>query len=254
MAENTDRSKPSFRWATNLAGIYLVFLYGIFAVFAAFLGVANKREISNLIFTPTISAITPTPKILVKEPPKNQHVVYENFKTNVRNWGLRFASGNINFINEKLVAEGIYPNNYTIVENYNVITSIKEYYIQAEMMTDISSRNASYGMIFGSSQKENIYYLFDVNPQAGGFSLHKYLSGAWYTLIDFKYTKMNDFPEANTLSVYFNKGNIELYINGVLASKYKDDSPLYYTGIGFYINEPGYRLIVDDFFAYSISR
>jgi hypothetical protein len=42
---------------------------------------------------------------------------------------------------------------------------------------------------------------------------------------------MKPYPEVNTLGVYFNKGQIELYINGILVTSYTDMQPYHFSGL-----------------------
>jgi hypothetical protein len=82
------------------------------------------------------------------------------------------------------------------------------------------------------------------------FSLFKYTQGKWDELVPLSRSAIKPYPEVNTLSVYFNQGNIDLYINGSSVASYSDKGPFHSTGLGAFANDAGYRLIVDNFFAY----
>lgn len=117
-------------------------------------------------------------------------------------------------------------------------------------MTDVDA-DRPYGLVFGMNNTLDTFYLFEILPRSTQFSLYKYAPGKWNALIPFSYSEMNPYPGVNTLSAYFNKGQIELYINGNLAASYTDQQPYRYAGVGALVNNSSYRLIVDNFFAYS---
>jgi hypothetical protein len=237
------------RWLTIFIGAYLLFLYMVLCLTAFIFN--NRQLLSKLgnFPTPTASA-TPTPHILVHQPVGNNEVKHEDFSTNNPDWGLSSPFGKLEVINGKLILQSNTSGYFVIGENQKLISPGQKYYVQADFFTDIDT-DKSYGLAFGLNQSTGTFYLFEVWPQTSDFRLFKYAAGDWGELIPFSHGNIRSYPEANTLSVYFNMGNIQLYINGELVSTCVDDSPLQFTGVGAFSNNSGYRVIMDDLFIYN---
>lgn len=252
MEEKASKETPKARWVTILAGGCLAILYVYLCIFATIAGFIHKERFPNLNHyssTPTVSNRS-TPEILVHPPDKKNMIRFEDFSSNIRDWSLYYPNGKVEVINGKLVLQSSISGNSIIGENENFISRGETYYVQADFTTDINTFQ-QYGLVFGMNSRLNAYYLFSVAPAARGYQLFKYNSGEWNELIPFSSTDLLRYPDTNTLSVYFDKGNIEIYIDGNLMSSYMDKQPLQFTGMGAFVGNSGYRLIVDNFFAYT---
>lgn len=252
MEENVSQERPKFRWITILAGVCLTFLYIFLCVFATMTGFVYADQLphlSNDSSTPTVATV-PTPKILVHPPDNKTTVKFENFSSNVRDWSLYYPNGKVETINGKLIIQSNLVGHYIIGNNQNFISTSDTYYVQADFTTDRSTYEP-YGLIFGMNNHISAFYVFSISPDANAYQLYKYDVGEWKQLIPFSSTKLLRYPDANTLSVYFDKGNIELYIDGNLVASFFDKQPLQFSGVGAFVENSGYRVIVDNFFAYS---
>jgi hypothetical protein len=268
MEEKDEREEPQTqnRWGTFLAGSFLLILYMSF--FAVMLGISFTRKIPSvhtenetINLTPTI---VPTPQILFNLPDEPIQIKFENFTSNFRDWSLYYRFGKVEIINEKMIIQSNIED-FAIVSNENFIKTSDTYYIQAELVTDNKVDYQQYGLIFGLNRSDSSFYLYEINPEYNFFRLYKFAPTSdyqvsrsskqaqydWILLIDYTKANMNRYPNVNILGVFFKKGSIELFINGDQVATYLDEKPLHSSGVGVFVNNYGYRLIVDNFFGYS---
>jgi hypothetical protein len=231
---------------TFIAGGCLAILYLALCIIVVVF--ARKQVADRNAPTPTVTN-TPVPHILGHSPSTQSAVIHEDFSSNENDWGLYFDYGKLEVINGKLILQSDVPNGIGVGTSKQISPKSENYYVQADFSTDIKI-SSSYGLVFGLNKSLATYYLFEIWPQAGSFRLFKYNAGKWEELIPFSHVEMSPYPQANTLSVSFDKGRIELYINGKSVSKYSDKDYFQSKDIGIFVNNSGYRLIVDDFFVY----
>ena len=217
----------------------------MFIVTAIFI---NQQTAIRTSPTPTIT-IVPTPHILVHKPANESVVKYEDFSSNKLDWGLYYNYGKLEVIDGKLILQSNVQNGFVIGTSRQFAPSGEKYYIQADFSID-TDKAFPYGLIFGLNRSLGTYYVFRIWPMTGGFNLLKYNAGKWHELVPYSRGVISTYPEVTTLSVYFNKGTIELYINGKLVSTYTDPDSFQSAGVGIFVTNSGYRLIVDDFFTY----
>lgn len=247
MDKQLSKEKPAFRWLTKLAGGYLLILYLAFFTIV----ILYYSSQGNLKNSPKSAPVnTPTPHLLIRLPSNNIDVQYDDFTSNKRAWSLNYPHGKLEVINGKLILQSDIQGRLVIGINQKFIPSGGKYYIQADLVTDIDTAHP-YGLVFGLNESLGTYYLFEIYPRRESFKLLKYSAGTWDELISSYQSKMNPFPEANTLSVQFNNGSMELFINGESVSIYTDKVPFISTGIGVFVSNFDFRLIVDNFYAYS---
>jgi len=204
--------------------------------------------------TPTVSptpTITPTPHVLL-QPPEGITVFEEKFDSNTNSWD-SFFSGNTTLIKDGRLmvrSDDIGYIGMALCLNCPVYKDV--FYIQAEVFTLIDT-NEDYGLAFCSRGFGADYYAFEINSKNESYDLYKHTSTGWENLIVGKHSPLvNNFPLSNTLGVYFDRGDIDLYINGTLVNSYKDEKPLDCGRIGFMVNEGNFDLIADNVFAYKL--
>jgi hypothetical protein len=246
MDDNAPTSRPKHRPITLFAGGCLIILYLTFCVIT--LGFGYKQIAARNAPTPT-TTITPAPRILVHVPNGQSKASHEDFSSNKNDWGLYFDYGKLEVINGKLILQSNVPSGIAVGTSSQFSPASESYYIQADFSTDID-KSSSYGLVFGLNKSLATYYVFEIWPQAAGFRLFRYNAGKWTELIPYSPAELSPYPQATTLSIYFDKGNIELYINGKSVSKYSDKDYFQSKDVGIFVNNSGYRLIVDDFFVY----
>jgi hypothetical protein len=239
----TSRKRSPF---TFIAGGCLAVLYLALCIIAVAFG--GKQIADKNAPTPTITS-TPVPHILGHAPPTHSAVIHEDFSSNKNDWGLYFDYGKLEIMNGKLILQSDVPNGIGVGTSKQFSPKGENYYLQADFSTDTNT-SSSYGLVFGLNKSLATYYLFEIWPQSASFRLFKYNAGKWAELIPFSHLEVSPYPHANTLSVYFDKGQIELFINGKSVSKYSDKDFFQSKDVGVFVNNSGYRLIVDDFFVY----
>lgn len=235
------------RWGTTIAGGCLMVLFLSLCILVAVF--IQRTSVERNTSTP-VPTRTPAPQILVRQPDDSANVKSEDFSSNIRDWGLYYYDGKLEVINGKLILQSNTKAGVVIGTNAKFFPARGVYYVQADFSTDIDTTYA-YGLIFGLNSSLGTFYLFEISPTREGFRLLRYNAGTWHELIPFSHHVFKPYPEANTLSVYFDKGNIELYLNGELASTFSDTAPFQSTEIGVSVGNSGYRLIVDNIFIYN---
>ncbi|HUH97740.1 MAG TPA: hypothetical protein VLZ89_10305 [Anaerolineales bacterium] len=239
---------PVPRWLVILAGGYLIYLFILLGISAAFL-IPLVKTSARTPPTPSVT-VSSTPQILVHAPLDKSSIRYEDFSSDVRDWNLAYLRGKIETINNRLILQSYAHGGPAVGQNQLFIPAGSLYYVQADFMTDVDA-DQPYGLVFGRDNELDTFYLFEILPRLQQFAFYKYTPGTWETLVPFSGAEMKPYPQANTLSAYFDKGQIELYINGNRATSYTDQRPYLSVGVGAFAADPSYRLIVSDFFAYS---
>jgi hypothetical protein len=253
----TPRDKRDTHWVTGLAGVYLVLLYVAACAIISVFGYVRREQIPGVrnyfpthVPTPTYTPVPP--HILVHQPPGNAVVLDDNFDSNKYNWNAFYWYSKVEVLNGKLFLLSDRPGYNGLAEiGYNSpVAPATKYYIQADLSTDVSTYQA-YGLVFGLDDTTEVFYLFEIMPQTGGYRLMSHYRGNSKELVPLKFATVRPFPESNTLGAYYDHGNIQLYINGIQVTTYDDPSPADNGIFGTFVEGSGYTLIVDNFFAYN---
>lgn len=238
---------PVYRIVTIIAGVVLVLL---FVALVAALGIGGILP-SNTDFSPSATPVlTSTPYILVHKPAKNQPVRFEAFTFGLQQWRLATPFGKIEDIEHKLVLQSYVANMIAVAVNSGFIAPSRRYYLQADFVTDTPTGQA-YGLVFGSNEQAGTFYTFELWPYSKTCLLTRFTEGKWDKLASGNCASLHAYPGKNTLSIFFDDGRIELYLNGNSVLFFVDKGPLRSAGIGVYVSNAGFRLIVDNLFAYS---
>lgn len=247
---------PKYRWVTQLACGFLVILWLSFCAFFVVVGYQNRYQIPVLgssLPTPTASPV-PTPHILAHSPADSDSVIFDDFSSNGREWGAVVPGSKVQVVDGKLILQSNTVGYYAIATNGQPLLLLNggKYYIQADFTTD-QLANGQYGLLFGLDSATSTFYLFDIQLQSGSFGLIKHTPQKWEPLLPLSNSggTLLPYPQANTLSTYFHQGVIELFINGHLVASYSDKEPFQFGGYGAYLDTSNFRLVVDNFFAYS---
>jgi len=232
---------------TLIAGGCLTVLFTSLCMLVLIVGRNQIAVLNGPTPTPTL---TPVPRILVHSPSDQSKVIHEDFSSNKNLWALYYDPGKLEVVNGKMILQSNVANNYEIGTSRTLAPNGGRYYIQADLSTDTETSDP-YGLLFGSSRSLGTYYMFEIQPQRGTYRLSKYNAGHWKELIPATSVELNPHPFSNTLSVYFDHGKMELYINGSLASTYTDKDFFQSRDLGMFVSNTGYRLLVDDLFLYS---
>ena len=257
MEEPNSQSVPWYRVVTIIAGVVLILLYTTLVIALGATGVLPWPKASLPIAskptatpTPTITVLS-TPRILVHAPSDASIVRTMDFSKGIDGWQLYYVNGKVENIKGQLVLQSNITNQAAIAMNASFLSPGAHYYVQADFTTDIPT-NGGYGLVFGADRKVGTYYLFDLWPRAHVARLQRVTQGSFQQLGKSAAVHLATSLQSNTLSVYYDRGYIELYLNGTQMLTYTDTEPLHSTGIGAFVSGPGFTVKMDNVFGYSI--
>jgi hypothetical protein len=200
--------------------------------------------------TPTAPpSSTPEPHILVYAPTGDEVVFQDTFDNNINQWRSYYA-GRVASVNDGHLRVVSYERGYVNVGSCDSCGNYSDsFYYQADLVLN-KFQPVSYGLAFCINENNN-YYVYTINHNSFKYALFKLLDDEWFTLIDETFSEeIKSHPNTNTLSVAFEQGYIELFINGILVDTYKDSEPLMDGEIGFIVDDAGAELFGDNVFAY----
>ncbi len=212
----------------------------------------NIPYIQNYFPTPTA---TP-PHILALQPADTVKVTNEDFSSNRSEWSIYYRFSKAEVKDGKLFLESFEHDEFAIgycnscsfvIRTNNYLRS--PYYLQADFNTD-QKMNSYYGLVFNIIKEKHSYYTFILNPTLKKYSLNKFQDDNWSNLASGESDLIRSYPETNTLSVDFEAGVINLYINGQVVTSTTDKNPTDFGKIGVFVGDSGFKLIVDNLFAY----
>jgi hypothetical protein len=126
------------------------------------------------------------------------------------------------------------------------------FYLQAEVLP-VEKTALFHGLAFCLSENENEYYTFMVDSTGQLYALFKSTGNGWDLLIEpAASTAVNEYPVSNTLSVLFDEGRLELYVNGVHLATHEDPEPFDCTQYGIFVDGGTTEIMADHLFAYEV--
>lgn len=239
----------------NLAGIFLLPLLIVSLAFLGILAWIHRYQLPYADkFLPTAAPLpVSTPHILSHSPTdRATHVIHDDFSSDTYEWGIFEFNGKAEVYDGELHLQSNSASPFTIaVSDPSLLEPSQEYFLQADFRTD-QLTSSGYGLTFGLSYRDDTSYLCTIYPTMNSLYLYKRTASSWQTLTSAANVPLQKYPLKNTLGVYYNAGSIELDLNGVSTLIYRDDSPYTSAGFGFYVNESGYQLLVDNLFLYRL--
>jgi hypothetical protein len=200
--------------------------------------------------TPT-ATITSTPHVLIT-PAQRETIFNETFDTNDRRWYGYYTDSQVAVENGKLRLRSEQSGHVALTICSLCLSLNDAFYYQAEVST-LADTDEFYGLGICSPGFGPDFYVFQISPRARQYELQKHAATGWETLITTQYVPLlNDFPVTNILGLYFDHGQMELYINDVHVISYQDKKPMDCRRAGFYVNDAGFDMIVDNVFWYSV--
>lgn len=258
MAENSTlntKEKTYVNWERIFVYTCIIMSFFIMLTCLSIMTFAYRKNIpyvQNYFPAPTA---TP-PHILVLQPADNVKVTNDNFSNNLGEWSIYYRFSKAEVKDGKLFLESFEDNQSAIGYCYSCSFVVRTnnylrspYYLQADFNTD-REINAYYGLVFNIIIEKNNYYQFMVNPTLKTYNLNKFQNYEWVTLTMGESSVIRPYPETNTLSVDFDKGIIKIYINGQAITSVTDKNPTDFGKIGAIVGDAGFKLIVDNLFAY----
>lgn len=194
----------------------------------------------------------PTPHILAHVPANNLLLFKDDFTTNHNEWSTYYSLEKVEVKTGKLNLES-FDSRLGIAHCYCKSPGDQPfadtYYFQADVTTEYLTFN-NYGLVFSLAENGD-FYEFSINPPKKKYYLQKLVGSNWVDLFAGASKVINDYPDANTLSVYFDHGTIELFINGEKVTTYVDKKPINKGELGFITDTGDFKLIIDNLFAYN---
>ena len=196
-----------------------------------------------------LPTLTPEPGFLAYAPEGDEVILQESFDNNDNLWK-SYYPGKVAAVTEGHIRVVSYETGYV---NTAVCSGCGDYvdnfYFQADLALN-KFKNISYGLVFCTSENNN-YYVYLINHNSFKYSLFKLKDDEWITLIDTTLSdRINGYPHNNTLSVYFEQGYMELFINGFKVDTYNDTESLRGGWIGLIVEDAGAELYGDNVFSY----
>ena len=249
-----DEPEPDWKKPLVFGGLLLPLL--IACTCLSLLTITYRQQIpyvQNYFPTKTASP----PGILVNQPDKNVKITYEDFSTNQNNWSTRYILSKAEVKDGKLFLESFDKTSFAIgycgscsfvVHSNHTLQN--PYYLQADFNTDQKVFEGTYGLVFNFLKTKKNYYTFTINPYYRYYELDKFQNGHWNYLSKEQSNLIKPYPETNTLSLDFEKDVIRLYINGQAVKDIIEKQPIEDGRIGVYMDSGGFKLMVDNLFAY----
>ena len=207
----------------------------------------NPTETPTATASPTAVAF-PLTQILARAPSHGEKVLEEHFDDNQQNWQAYYTNRPMT-VKDGLLQMANKEKGYVALAWCMSCGDFKDaYYYQADVKLNEFS-NIAYGLAF-SIRDNNNYYIFNISNESSTYALFKLVNDEWDTLIDYTSTTEISDSLPNTLSVYFDHGKIDLFINGALVNSYTDSSPHSGGKIGLIVNDSGVTLYADNVLAY----
>lgn len=209
--------------------------------------------VKNYFPTPTTTLI-PIPHILITPPAENEPVLKDDFSTNHNEWSTYYSDARVEVKNGQLSVESYRGFGLAVCYCAAPLGNVfgGHYYLQADLTANLAGA-PGYGLVFGLNADSD-FYTFFIDPTKQQYWLDKRLGDNWVKLANAPSQTIKSSSEVNTLGVEFDHGTIKLYINGKLVATHKDASPLAAGQIGLLAAYSGFRLVVDNLFAFPINQ
>lgn len=199
--------------------------------------------------TPT-ATFTPTPDVLLTSVSQMEPAFKEDFSSNQYKWIPRFDSNTV------LIEDGVLHlrSEKTGYIGLSTCTSCPltsdTFYFQGDVSLQ-ETKSETFGLVF--CLKNDSYYTFSIRQTQRNFDLYKHSTQGWENIASRERSLMiKKFPEPNTLGVFFDHGEINLYINNVMVYSYKDNEPYKCSRMGFYVNDGEINMLADNVVVFKI--
>ena len=206
-------------------------------------------------YFPTLTAM-PDATPVVHKPAADDKVIQDDFSDNKHAWISRWSDGTLAIKNGRLSLSTSAADSIEMAQ-CNVCPFLgNKYYIEADLSTS-QSVDSYYGIAFNINNSYHDFYVFEINTQIGRFDLYKTIRSPvsgddiWMKRLSKNSSLIKPYPQVNKLGVYFDRDSMQLYINENQVESYQDiGTDLSSGAYAFYIEDPGFALMVDNFFAY----
>ena len=211
------------------------------------------KEVSVAKGNPYGNTPNPTAALTTPQPASGDRVLTDDFSNNKKNWQSRWTSGYVLVNNGQLFLESDQGNQLAFTRCDGCAPFTKHFYVQADFTTN-QAIDENYGIVFNFENNFRDFYSFEINAVEGRYSL--YANGTnrddiWMMRISRQSKLIKPYPAVNRLAVSFDNDLMLLYINGSQVDSYNDPGTELKPGeFGFYVENTGYKVIVDNLYAF----
>jgi hypothetical protein len=247
-----DEPKNKFRYIPELiVGFGYILFFCLFFIFCFELiytdrtqHILSQNSLPQNTFAVSLPPTTPTPHIPAIIDLKVPMIVEDDFTDNLNLWVSDQDGEKLKVRNGTLPLQSKKTNNNLIAYCQACPYLYLPYYIEADFSTDIAT-GESFGLVVNDTSDG--FYLFEINMESKRYYLYQRGNDNWSLRASGESNKIQAFPNTNTLGIFANKDFLELYINATLVDLYTETSHLFYfDSFGFYVNNSGFELYVDN--------
>jgi len=210
------------------------------------------------VINPLVTSLppaTPTPHISLSSIASVPKIFEDDFSYDQNQWGYGDGTSYHDIKNGKLIVESLKQGNYAIAACKLCPFLSEPYYLEADLSTDMAT-DEDFGIVFNHFYSDDNFYLFQINVESKKYYLyHHTSSGTWSLVMARESEQIKSFPASNTLGIYANVNSAEFYINGKIVDSYEESDNSFSNGyFGFYTNDSGFKLAVDNLTIYKAAR
>jgi hypothetical protein len=250
-----EEQKKNFKYIPEfIVALGYFFFFCLAFTFCLELFYANnaKHTSPQNTFATSLPPTTPTPHFPAIIDLNGPKIIEDDFTDDQNRWGSYYEWEKIKVGNGKLPLQSEQTNSILIGYCQACTYMYSPYYIEADFSVD-KATDESYGLVVNLSTKE--FYLFEINMESKKYYLYQWSNNNWSLRASGESDKIQVFPNTNTLGVYADKDFLELYVNDALIDLYTETGHTFYiNSFGFYVNNSGFELSVDNLAIYKAGK
>jgi len=254
--EKTGR-QPVFWFILGLGGICL---FG-YLMLIVYLYKPNPQVLISQYFpsptvTPTRTLIptstslpTTTPDVFLTSVSQMDPVFKDDFSSNRYIWLTHYDNNTVLVEEGRLSLRSNETGKFGISTCASCPLTSNTFYFQGDVLLQ-KNETKEFGIAFCLQNQS--FYTFSIHQGLREFGLYKHSSQGWEILTNnMRSTLIERFPESNTLGVFFDNGEINLYINNVLVYSFSDNKPHKCSRLGFFVNGGKFTMLADNVILYT---
>jgi len=198
-------------------------------------------------FATGLPPITPTPHIRPTNLQSATPIFEDDFSNDSHAWTGTEDDSKEQVTLGKLIFESRKENTYAFA-NCGYCPSLNApFYLQVDLSTGAGT-DKGFGIYFNFKNNDNnSFFLFRINTEARKYYVFHGNNDGWTIRAAGESDQIKSFPAVNTLGIYAKKDVVEFYINGKISDSYKQSGYSFHKGdFGFYVDDAGFKLIVDN--------
>jgi len=238
-----------------VAGYILFFcLASILCITYYYFAYSQQQPARINVFATSLPAITPSPHIPLADQSEVTRIFEDDFSDDQNHWKRDIDKFRQEVRGGKLFFESRITDNYAFT-GCGACPSLEDpYYLQADFATTAAT-DESFGIVFNIIYGNDDFYLFLINTEAKKYYFYRHIADNWSLRAAGESAQIKSFPASNTLGVYANLDTVELYVNGEIVDSYKQSGYSFQAGrFGFYVDDSGFKLTVDNLIINKVGR